>query len=274
MRRKKQKILLIFSLLLLVFAGNNFINLTEARSVTTESISPPPDASPPVLLLQTPRNNTIYNVNNVTINFNVSIPQDFGINSITKVTYNTTWLDKKIYVHQRSLNQNSNLFVNCSDNYIVPDGNHAITINAFGRGVILGYFSQSIFDMLTTEVIHFIVDTAPPKVSILSLENKTLDSSDVSLNFSLSEKAGLVKYSLDGQKNSTLYGNLTLTGLLNAKHNLTIYAWDVAGNLGVSETVFFDVNKPDPFPTTLVLSSAIIVIVGLGIFAYFKKRRP
>ncbi len=271
MRRKNQKILLIFSLFLLVFAGNNFINLTKARSVTYQTIPPPPGASPPILSIQTPKNNTIYNVNNVTINFNVSLLQGLGISSITKVTYNTTWLDKRVYVHQRSSNQDSNLFVNCSDSYIVPDGNHTITINTFGSGVINGYFSSSLFDMSTNAVIHFTVDTTSPKVSVLSLENMTIDSSDVSLNFSLSEKASLVRYSLDGQKKLILYGNVTLTGLFNGRHNITVYAWDVAGNLGVSKTVFFDVNKPDPFPTTFVVVSIIIgVLAGVGITLYFK----
>ena len=253
-------------------AGNNFFNLTKGASVSYQTIPPPPNASPLVISISSPKNNSVYNVNNITVSFNVSTPKTFGVTYFQTITCNASWLDKKIYVYQFG---GPTTFVNFNENYLIPEGNHTIRIVALGKGNILeGWLNMSYYEMTTTDLIYFIVDTTSPKVSILSLENKTIDSSDVSLNFSLSEKAGLVKYSLDGQKNSTLYGNMTLTGLVNARHNLTVYAWDVAGNLGVSETVFFDVDKQEPFLTTFVIASVSIVgIVVLGILAYFKKKR-
>jgi hypothetical protein len=79
-------------------------------------------------------------------------------------------------------------------------------------------------------------------------------------------------YCLDSQFNNTIPNNYTLTGLPLGLHNITVYARDLAGNLAVSETIHF--NIVDPFPTTIVLASVIILsIVGVGILAYYKKRR-
>ena len=82
------------------------------------------------------------------------------------------------------------------------------------------------------------------------------------------------KICFDGKKNVTIEGNTTLTGLANGRHNLTVYVWDEAGNVGASETVNFTTDVP--FPTTLVLiaSVASLVLVGVVLLVYFKKRKP
>jgi len=105
--------------------------------------------------------------------------------------------------------------------------------------------------MTTISVVNFTIST-PPEVSILSPLNKTYDSSAVQLNFTVSKEPSLIEYSLDGQENSTFYGNTTLTGLANGDHNVTVYAIDEFGNTGASETVYFNVDVPEPFPTTPV----------------------
>jgi hypothetical protein len=67
---------------------------------------------------------------------------------------------------------------------------------------------------------------------------------------------------------------MTLSGLPNGDHNVTIYVTDEAGNTGVSETIYFTVDVPEPFPTTLVIASVITVaIVCIGLLLYFKKRK-
>ena len=81
-------------------------------------------------------------------------------------------------------------------------------------------------------------------------------------------------YSLDGENNVTVAGNSTITELTNGLHNITVYAEDTFGNIGASETITFNVDVPEPFPTTLVIASVIIVtIVVLGLLIYFKKRK-
>jgi hypothetical protein len=68
-------------------------------------------------------------------------------------------------------------------------------------------------------------------------------------------------------------GNTTLTELANGSHYLTVYADDPFGKTIVSETILFSVEVP--FPTALVatVSAASVIIAGVGLLVYFKKRR-
>ncbi len=56
-----------------------------------------------------------------------------------------------------------------------------------------------------------IADTTPPSISILSPENKSYTVKDVPLTFTVNETASWIGYSLDGQANETITGNVTLT---------------------------------------------------------------
>jgi len=123
-------------------------------------------------------------------------------------------------------------------------------------------------------------DSIAPKITITSTENKTYNTDSVLLNFTISEHAAQILYSLDGLENATLSGNITLSGLSNGVHDLIVYANDTSGNMGASETVSFTVIIPEPsdietFPTTLLLGSiiAVVAVVGLGLLVYLKKRR-
>jgi hypothetical protein len=83
-----------------------------------------------------------------------------------------------------------------------------------------------------------------------------------------------MSYSLDGQENFAIAGNATLGELPNGSHNLTVYVTDLSGNIGVSEIIYFSVEVPEPFPTTLVVASVITVAgVGIGVLFIFKKRK-
>jgi energy-converting hydrogenase Eha subunit A len=115
--------------------------------------------------------------------------------------------------------------------------------------------------------------TIPPVVAVVSPENKTYNSSSVSLTFVVNKSTQWVGYSLDGWDNVTATDNTTVTGLQNGLHNLTVYANDTLGNMGASETISFSVEVP--FPTTLVVtaSGASVAVVGVGLLVYFKKRK-
>ena len=117
-------------------------------------------------------------------------------------------------------------------------------------------------------------DIVPPRISISSPVHEVYNDSSVPLIFSIYEFSSSMYYSLDGQDNVTIAGNNTLTGLPKGSHNLTVYVTDRSGNIGVSETIYFSVDMPEPFPTTLVVASVITVaVVGAGIMIYFKKRK-
>jgi multisubunit Na+/H+ antiporter MnhC subunit len=95
------------------------------------------------------------------------------------------------------------------------------------------------------------------------------------LSFTVDEAGLLMAYSLDGKENITITKNMTLTGLANGVHDLTIYAKDKAGNIGASETIYFSVEVPEPFPTTLVVTASVasVAVIGVGLLVYFKKRK-
>jgi multisubunit Na+/H+ antiporter MnhC subunit len=94
------------------------------------------------------------------------------------------------------------------------------------------------------------------------------------LNFTVNESFSRISYVLDYQDNITIAENTTLTDLSNGYHNVTVYAIDSAGNTGTSETIYFNVEVPEPFPTTLVAtaSGVSVAVVGLALLVYLKKR--
>ncbi|MBN1357767.1 hypothetical protein JW988_03265 [Candidatus Bathyarchaeota archaeon] len=113
-----------------------------------------------------------------------------------------------------------------------------------------------------------------PAVALLGMQNATY-SGDCFLNFTVSKSTVWLGYSLDGQGNVTVSGNVTLSGLSSGLHNLTVYAEDAFGYVGVSETASFIVTDPELFPTTLIVTASVatVIVVGIGLLVYFKKRK-
>jgi hypothetical protein len=62
----------------------------------------------------------------------------------------------------------------------------------------------------------------PPKISILSPENKTYAESNVTLTFTVNKQVTWIGYSLDNQAQVTITGNITLTNLPIGLHNITV----------------------------------------------------
>lgn len=122
---------------------------------------------------------------------------------------------------------------------------------------------------------NYLLKTTPPKISVLSPLNQTYSVSSVSLVFTVDKPFNWTGYSLDGEENVPITGNVTLTDLSNGLHNVTIHANDTFGNLGVSETISFTVAVPEPFPVVpLAAASAVAAFAaGAGLLIYFKKRK-
>jgi hypothetical protein len=120
----------------------------------------------------------------------------------------------------------------------------------------------------------------PPKISILSPENKTYSESNITLTFSINKPVTWIGYSLDNQAQVTITENITLTNLPVGLHNITVYAKDELETTGTSETIHFDIDPSDSvehFPTALVAiavgSVAAITLVSASLLVYFKKRK-
>jgi parallel beta-helix repeat protein len=120
----------------------------------------------------------------------------------------------------------------------------------------------------------FELQTTSPKISIDWPIDQTYEESSVPLVFSVQIYSAVKSvnwsgYSLDGQKNVTMTGDTTLTGLSSGWHKITIYANDSFGNMAASKTVTFTML---PFPVATILAiSGVSVAVAVGLFLYFKK---
>ncbi|HSV49671.1 MAG TPA: kelch repeat-containing protein [Candidatus Acidoferrales bacterium] len=106
-----------------------------------------------------------------------------------------------------------------------------------------------------------------PKVTVTSPINQTYNQTNVTIDFTVDKTANWIVYSLDGKENATLTSNITLTDLSTGMHNITIYAKDTFGNVGVSERIDFMVIV-QTFPTGLIVAVSIgaIAIVCVGVF--------
>jgi hypothetical protein len=151
------------------------------------------------------------------------------------------------------------------------EGNSTLAGLSAGLHNITIFVTDAAGNTGASETIYFTVDDTAPVVSVTAPENKTYKAAEIPLNFTVNEKVSRMEYSLDSQPNIPITGNTTLTGVPNGAHNITVYAQDIAGNTGVSETIYFSVEVP--FPTTLVIAaSASVVVVIVGLLVYFKKR--
>lgn len=111
-----------------------------------------------------------------------------------------------------------------------------------------------------------------PVISIFSMVNATYSGSFY-LNFTVNKPAVWLRYSLDKQSNTTITENITIADLPGGLHNITVYAKDKDGNIGASETVYFNITNPFPIELLAVISVTSITIVGIGMLVYFTKRK-
>lgn len=282
------KALFISALLFSMVGGALFIKSIHAnpyrRDVKVTRVSPPAGAQPPVIIIHTPQNDSFY-PKNFNLTFDVNILEtngDKSISSITELYYIGSWDTNEIAVTQRGFVGNASFSIDLFD---IPGGNHSLTIFAVGYGsyevnqefideITILYYREA-FQMTGFSTVYFIKDLVSPRISFLSPPNRTYVSSDVELDFTVSEAASEILYCLDGKENQTITDSLTLTGLKEGAHNVTLYAADLAGNAAEPKTLFFNVDLPESFPvvTVATASGAIAAILGVSLLVYFKKHK-
>jgi hypothetical protein len=280
-RKKTLLIAAFISVVLLVaIAEACFVKLAQANPYTRfvpKRISPPADATPPVVSVSSPKNHATYSVNDVAVAFSVSTEGIAYDVAIYDVYFKASWLQDNVTLYE----QNSRGPWSYNETFWdMPDGEYNVVITVVGVGSYVegvDYSDGTIyhFDLTTISVVNFTIAT-PPVVSILSPKNETYGSSEVPLNLAVDKSFSKISYVLDYQDNVTIDGNATLTGLSNGVHNVTVYAWGDAGNVGSSETVVFIVATQEPsFPAMSVsaVSVASVATVGVGLLLHRKKRR-
>jgi hypothetical protein len=141
----------------------------------------------------------------------------------------------------------------------------------------ISYLAKPPGATIPSQILYVMYATAAasefaPSIEVLSIADKLYDTNSIPLDFTIDEPPSQIAYSLDGQENVTITGNITLTGLANGDHDLVVYVTDEEGNVGSSETIHFTIDVP--FPAALVAVVAILtVITGVGLLLYFKKRK-
>ena len=122
-------------------------------------------------------------------------------------------------------------------------GRHTITISADGTYNLDDDFVDTL--SYTFPPTPFYVNLLPsPDISILSPQNKTYHEADAMLNFTVDLPTSWMGYSIDSQKNVTLSGNSTLSGLTDGLHSIIVYANNTLGEIGSSKIVTFTVATP------------------------------
>jgi hypothetical protein len=226
-----------------------------------------PDPTPEITL-QTPKNQTTYFQNQLPLTVLTTVPFESNITITYQVDHQAT-----VYMARSKIDGSEYSATLTS----LSEGWHTVNVVALGENLQ----GKSGTD---TASVTFLVDVAAPVVSVLSPENKTYAVFDLPLNFTLSEEARWIGYSLDEQPPVTVSGNATLAGLSEGQHRLRVYANDTLGRKGSSEAVFFSVkqeteeilvDEPEPFPLLPVatVSVAVAALVAAAAVVYLKKRK-
>jgi hypothetical protein len=263
----------------LVLIGIQEVEVTKANPYSFAGEVPPDSETfPPAISISSPKNNTAYATNRLQLVFNVTAPQSKTASStiVQIVTYQADWMDKTVDVFMGGQEQVS-LSLQFSN---IPEGPHRIIIQAVGSGVYMEGLSYKEFRISSSSELRFSIDTIPPTITIKETLNTTSDQ-EIPLDFIVNETTSTVSYVLDNNQNVTIVGNTTLHDLPVGGHNLTFYAWDLAGNVGASQTALFTVQVPEPilsepFPIVTVVAVSLvgIAVVCAGLLVYFKKHKP
>ena len=197
---------------------------------------------------------SILSPQNKTYNINKDIPVEFTVNGTGSIASMGYTLDAQSNV---TIPRNTTLYGP------VPDGIHTLRVYLIFSNILP-----------VSSTINFTVDTTPPNISILSIQNKEYNISSIPLVFTVNEATSMITYVLDGQ-GYVIYGNTTLTGLQDGHHTITVYATDEVGNAGASETINFDLRVPLPPQVAygIIPPMAIVLIGGSSILIYLKIRR-
>lgn len=79
-------------------------------------------------------------------------------------------------------------------------------------------------------------------IKVLSPENKTYNTQDVSLEYVVNQVFYTATYSLDGQANQTIMGSIVLAGLSEGPHSVVVYIEAAPKNITASRTIYFTVS--------------------------------
>jgi hypothetical protein len=264
------------------------MNLVKADPYVLNGFVPPDSLTkPPNVQVYSPQNGSVINSNNVSLAFHVTKPDSPKASQtvLTYIYYEADWLKVKTFLYNyetpeiidgKIIDPGYIEKYDYSYNFSnVPDGNHSIVIHADG----MGWYPPSDglhyngFLINGSHTLLFAVDSNPPKMSI-SIDNFT--ETEQILNINLNKIIDNLFYSLDGQNNVTINGNITFSGLANGKHNVTVYAQDEFGLMDKADTAFsvFAEEKQDHISEAYSIAVIIITVtVAISLLLYIWRRK-
>lgn len=211
------------------------------------------DTVPPYLSVLMPENKT-YNTS--------TIPLDFTAAGYSEINYR---IDAQANV---SIDGNTTL------NGIIDGAHNLILFGTSPDGIAFA-----------SEPVFFGVSTGKPEIDILSIKNNTTyHTYDLDLTFYISEPSPEIKYGLWGQSEYNgvlgqfepfivITGNVTMTNLHSGLYLMILTAQDsLTGDIGFKE-VFFGIENPSPTALVVAVSIVTVVVVGIALLVYFKKRK-
>lgn len=239
MNRKLGTAFILALLLLSTLIGTLLVNSARANPIFEHK-----HLEPPAIYLYSPTNKTY--TEDVRLNLWVVEPWPQELVSISIYVdgeiYDYIPIDKEFYDYKKTDPYNVprvtfSYFMNLSD------GVHSLQVSAQNRGLIwntvTGSTSKPLLEPVWSETIYFTLDRNAPEIILLHPENTTYYNPDVPLILEINEPFSKLSYVLNGEENVTLSANTTLYNIPLGSHNITVYAWDLAGNVGASETVTF-----------------------------------
>ncbi len=187
------------------------------------------DTVPPVVRIGSPVEDGYYNEGSVDLNY---------------------WINDATSIERYSLD---------GGDYVAISGNSSV--NGLSDGAhTLTLYAEDLAGNNNSSSVTFTVDTVPPVVEIESPLNSTYYATDsVELVYRINEATSLEYYSLDGSDNFTINGNLTLNGIADGVHSLTVYAKDLAGNTN-SKTASFTTDVTLPTINSVVLNNTMPIV--------------
>ena len=278
------------SLLILIVLGTSLVGVVIANPIGMF----PTEPEPLIITMQSPRNGSSCLQEHLTITFSLQNPTLGGADSITCSVDGQDKGSVNAVVTSRSGERFKGFFD--IENYSATidlagliDGWHKLIITASGTSPYNPDPKDggSIFAKVSSSAsIQFLFDISKPNITILTPQNQTYTTSQIPLNFSISEPTDSITYSLDQYPSQIIYENTTLSNLAVGTHSLTIYANDTIGRLGSSQTVYFTIAQDtetqistektsQTFPTTslAIISACSIVFTGIAIAVIYVKRR-
>lgn len=300
MRKSLPAAAFISILLVAAIAGTILVNLATASPIGT-----PPEPTQPSIAILSPEIGKTYNVSTISLTFTVggllslaTIYSPYALVSprISSIEY---FIDGEWSELDREVREDSQPFEVTLTS--LSDGEHEMKVRATATWSGYNAFGPVSVELTGYSItLPFTVDTIPPSISSVSLQDKNGGTTATKiLNFRVSEQISWIGYSLDGKAPVTITEDTVVTpsslgrydcyailsGLPDGEHLLTLQVRDLADHISESISVSFDTDQDgqsqsnteqhsEPFPTLEIITVAVILvaIISAG-FIYFKKRK-